>query len=143
MDASFHRRTASSGSSTIHTSATFQRLVFSEVERNSPFLVKPIATGISTKVGSDFINPNLKGAFGLIDDTLAKDGGRTWIVGGSEPTAADFMLSFPLEAAIAGKRVPQEYLTSNIREYVARIQARPAYLRGLEKGPKYDYGPKL
>lgn len=31
-------------------------------------------------------------------------------------------------------------ISDRIREYVQRVQSRPAYVRGLEKGPDYKYG---
>ena len=48
-------------------------------------------------------------------------------------------MSFPLEAAVARGTVGEEL--KHIIEYVERFQARPAYLRSLEAGGDYDYGP--
>ena len=58
---------------------------------------------------------------------------------GDELTGADIQMIFPLEAAKARGRL-KGYEACN--EYVDRIQARPAYLRALEKGGAYAYGPK-
>lgn len=58
---------------------------------------------------------------------------------GDELTGADFNMIFPLEAARARGRL-KGYDACN--DYVDRIWARPAYLRALEKGGNYDYGPK-
>lgn len=58
---------------------------------------------------------------------------------GDELTGADFNMIFPLEAARARGRL-KGYEACN--DYVDRIWARPAYLRALEKGGIYDYGPK-
>lgn len=54
-------------------------------------------------------------------------------------TGADIQMIFPLEAAKARGRL-KGYEACN--EYVKRIHARPAYLRALEKGGSYAYGPK-
>lgn len=58
---------------------------------------------------------------------------------GSEITGADFQMIFPLEAAKARGRL-HGYEACN--DYVEKIHKRPAYIRSLEKGGVYDYGPK-
>jgi glutathione S-transferase len=58
---------------------------------------------------------------------------------GDELTGADFQMIFPLEAARARGRL-KGYDACN--EYVDKIHKRPAYLRALEKGGDYAYGPK-
>lgn len=58
---------------------------------------------------------------------------------GSELTGADFQMIFPLEAAKARGRL-HGYEACN--DYVEKIHKRPAYIRSLEKGGVYDYGPK-
>jgi glutathione S-transferase len=53
-------------------------------------------------------------------------------------SAADIMLSFPAEIAIAqgrGAALPK------LAAFVARIHALPAYQRGLEKGGPYNFAP--
>lgn len=49
-------------------------------------------------------------------------------------------MSFPLETAVNGGRMDASLVTDRIREYVQRVQSRPAYIKGLEKGPEYKYG---
>ena len=63
---------------------------------------------------------------------------KTWFAG-DEMTGADIQMVFPLEAARARGRL-KGYDACN--EYVDRIHKRPAYLRALEKGGTYAYGPK-
>jgi len=116
--------------------------IFNAVQTNSPFFIRPIVSAIAGQVEKSSIDPNVKRMFGLLDETLSKDGGRKWIIGMDEPTGADFMLSFPLEAAVNGGRMPEDLISQTLKDYVARIQTRPAYIRALEKGPKYSYGPK-
>ncbi len=62
--------------------------------------------------------------------------GREWFVG-DQLTAADIMLSFPLEAARqrAGLGPTRPKLTA----WLDRIHARPAYARALERGGPYAY----
>jgi glutathione S-transferase len=57
---------------------------------------------------------------------------------GDTLSAADIMLSFPAEVAIAqgrGAALPK------LAAFVKAIQARPAYRRGLEKGGPYNFAP--
>jgi len=63
---------------------------------------------------------------------------KKWFAG-DEITGADIQMVFPLEAAKARGRL-KGYEACN--EYVDRIHKRPAYLRALEKGGAYAYGPK-
>ncbi len=58
---------------------------------------------------------------------------------GEELTGADIQMIFPLEAARVRGRL-KGY--DACLEYVEKIHKRPAYLRALEKGGDYAYGPK-
>jgi glutathione S-transferase len=58
-------------------------------------------------------------------------GGRAFFVG-DDLTGADIQILFPLEAA--GARLDPY---PNLVKYRARMQARPAYQRGIEKGGPY------
>ncbi len=57
---------------------------------------------------------------------------------GDELSGADFMMIFPLEAAKARGRLLGY---DACLEYVEKIHKRPAYLKALEKGGDYAYGP--
>ena len=63
--------------------------------------------------------------------------GKHYFVG-SELTGADIMLSFPLEAS---KTMGGLTDYPNLSAFVDRMHARPAYLRALDKGGVYAYGP--
>jgi len=111
------------------------KLVFDQVETKSPFLIRPLAKGISGQVNKAFIKPQIRTHLDFIDNHL-KD--RNWFVG-ERISAADVHMSFPLEAAKARGLVGDQ--RSSINAFVDRCHARPAYLRALEKGGPYDYGP--
>jgi glutathione S-transferase len=55
---------------------------------------------------------------------------------GRHLTAADFQIVFPIEAAASRA---SEIVGPRTSEYLARIHARAAYQRGLEKGGPYAY----
>ena len=97
-----------------------------------PFFVQPVARRIAATMQSSFIDPQLRLHLGYIDGELAKS---EWFAG-SEFTAADVLMSFPLETAshrAGAKELP------HIRAFLERIHARPAYQRAIERGGKYDY----
>jgi glutathione S-transferase len=62
----------------------------------------------------------------------------SWFAGG-EFTAADVMLSFPIELLRARAGV-NEASAPKLIDFLQRIHARPAYVRALEKGGPYAYG---
>jgi glutathione S-transferase len=63
---------------------------------------------------------------------------RDWLVGGKF-SAADTQMSFVGEVADVFSRFA---IHPNIKGWVDRFQARPAYCAALEKGDPYGMGPK-
>ncbi len=61
---------------------------------------------------------------------------RPWFAG-EAMTAADIMMSFPLEAARARAGLGSN--SSATLRWIERIQSRPAYRRALEKGGSYAF----
>jgi len=108
------------------------KLVFNRMERAPmPFFAKPIARAISRKVKDGFIDPNLARIVKHVDAELGRDG---WFAG-SDFTAADIQMSFPVEAAAA--RAGAAALP-NVKRFLDRIHERPAYQRAIEKGGKVE-----
>ncbi|MCG8668730.1 MAG: glutathione S-transferase [Pseudomonadales bacterium] len=110
------------------------KLVFDKVKESPmPFFIKPIAKGISDKVMEAYLGPNLDRHLAYVEKHL---GDNAWFAG-PDLTAADFLMSFPLEAAnsryLKGKRFP------NITAYLAKVHGRSGYQAALEKGGPYDY----
>lgn len=106
-------------------------LVFSRIRSAPmPFFVRPVARGIADKAMKTFVGPQLATHLSYVEHELAA---RPWFAG-SRFTAADIQMSFPLEAAVAraGERAGP-----NIRAFVERIHARPAYQRALATGGPY------
>jgi glutathione S-transferase len=68
-----------------------------------------------------------------LDGELAS---RPWFAG-SEFSAADIMMSFPLEAARARAGLDEKRV--HLWDWLARIQARPAYQAALISGGPYRY----
>ena len=97
-----------------------------------PFFAKPIAKGIVDKAMSSFIQPQITQHLKFMEGEL-KD--SDWFAG-PEFSAADIQLSFPLEAAQARGGLNASDLP-RLTSWLARIHARPAYQRALERGGEY------
>ena len=109
------------------------KLIFDKVaSAPMPFFVKPIARGISAKVQSMMVTPNLKRQLDFMEGELAKS---EWFVG-NEFSAADVQMSFPVEAAAVRGGLDEK--RPRLWAFLKRIHERPAYQRALEKGGKYE-----
>lgn len=104
------------------------QLVLSQVPRRVPLLIRPIARAIVGGVDKGFLAPNLKAHFTFLESEAGKS---PWLAG-SELSAADIQMSFPIEAAEA--RAHRYGFGPNLAAFLARVRARPAYQRALEKG---------
>lgn len=109
------------------------KLVFDRVENGPmPFFVKPIAKGIAAKVKSVFLGPQIRRHLDFMEGSL-KD--SPWFAGAAF-SAADIQMSFPVEAAEA--RAGLDARRPRLMDWLARIRARPAYRRALERGGPYE-----
>lgn len=110
------------------------KLIFDKVaSAPMPFFVKPIARGISAKVQSMMVTPNLKRQLDFMEGELAQS---DWFVG-NEFSAADVQMSFPIEAA--AQRAGLDASRPKLMAWLKRIHARPAYKRALERGGPYSF----
>jgi glutathione S-transferase len=109
------------------------KLVFDKVRTAPvPFFIKPVVKGIADKVTKSFIAPNIERQLDFMEAELAT---RPWFAG-ADFSAADIQMSFPLEAAAA--RAGLDARHPKLTDWLARIHARPAYLRALQVGGPYD-----
>ena len=109
------------------------KLVFDKVATSPmPFFVRPIARGIAHKVTRGYIEPQIAQQLDYMESELKK---TTWFAG-SEFSAADVQMSFPLEAA--GARGGLDASRPMLAAFLERIHARPAYRRALERGGPYE-----
>lgn len=109
-------------------------LVFSKVESSPmPFFAKPIAKKIAQTVRSSWIKPQLKLHLDFVEDELKKS---EWFAG-DEFTAADIMMSYPLEAAAVNGKLHRP----KIEEFLKKITSRAAYKRAIERGGPFSVNP--
>ncbi len=108
------------------------KLLFDRVETGPmPFFVRPVARGIAQRVKSTYVQPNIERILDFMESELA---GRDWFAG-AQFSAADVQMSFPLEAAVV--RGGLDAKRPRLMDFLARIHARPAYRRAIEKGGEY------
>ncbi|CAM2944308.1 MULTISPECIES: glutathione S-transferase [Methylobacterium] len=107
------------------------KLVFGRLAPQSPWALRPLVRGIADTVLKSFVDPDLRRHAAFWDGELAD---RPFFCGG-EFTAADIMMSFPLEAFAARGTGTGPRVTA----WLARIHARPAYRAALERGGPYAY----
>lgn len=110
-------------------------LHYAEGSLMPPLLVKLVLSRVPIfgKAAQKRIQPMIDVHLDYLESQLA---GRDWFVG-DDLTAADIMLSFPLEAARS--RAGLDASRPNLAHWLARIHARPAYQRALERGGPYAY----
>ncbi len=108
------------------------KLVFSTMPQRAPALMRPLVRGVSRQAEQGFIDPQIKLHADYWESELAKS---DWFAGAAF-TAADVMMSFPLEAAASrAGAAPGPHVAA----FLERIHARPAYRRALERGGPYAY----
>jgi glutathione S-transferase len=108
------------------------KLVFDRIAATRvPFFIKPVVKGIAKQALAGFVMPQIKSHLDFLEGELAK---RDWFAGDSF-SGADIQMSFPLEAAAA--RGGLDVSRPRLMAWLARIHARPAYQRALERGGPY------
>ena len=109
------------------------KLVFGRLPAGAPALVRPLVNSIARRAQTSFIDPELVTHFNYWEAELGK---TEWFAGDAF-SAADIMMSFPVEAAAdrATARVGRPKLAA----FLKRIHVRPAYRRALERGGPYAY----
>jgi glutathione S-transferase len=107
------------------------KLMFSRIPSQVPALLRPVARMISNGADRIRLEPQLAMHLRFLESELGK---REWFAG-SDFSAADVQMSFPLEAAAAraglGTGLPK------LSAFLDRIHARPAYKRAIERGGPY------
>lgn len=98
-----------------------------------PFFAKPIAKRLTKGVRDAYLDHTTAALFGYLDSELGK---RPWLAG-NDFTAADIIMSFPVEAALT--RIDASKAAKNLKTYVDKLHARPGYKRALERGGPYAY----
>ncbi|MEY4785448.1 MAG: hypothetical protein RIR41_3383 [Pseudomonadota bacterium] len=108
------------------------KLIFTQIPNSAPGLMRGLLRSVMSKVQERVSDPQVLLHINYWDEELSKS---QWFAG-NEFTAADIMMSFPLEAA--GSRAGARSRPM-IAAFLDRIHSRPAYINALKKGGPYDY----
>lgn len=98
-----------------------------------PFFARPVAKRLTKGVRDAYLDHTTAALFGYLDRELGK---RPWLAG-NDFTAADIIMSFPVEAALT--RIDASKSARNIKAYAGKLHARPGYKKALERGGPYAY----
>jgi glutathione S-transferase len=108
------------------------KLIFDQMEKRSPFLLRPIVRAVSQPVRSSFINPQIALHLDYLESELTHS---PWFVG-NDFTAADIQMSFPLENAM--EQAGLDASRPKLMEWIDRIHARPAYQHAVKRGTEVE-----
>ncbi len=110
-------------------------LVFQKVQDSPmPFFIKPVVKKIAGSVRKSWIYPELELHLDFLESEISKTG---WFAGNAF-SAADIMLSYPLEAVheSGGLRRP------NLEAFLKKVKERPAYKKAIERGGPFTVFPR-
>lgn len=113
-------------------SPLLMKLVFSIMPERAPKLMKPLVRAVTSKAETGFVDPQLNSHIAYWEKTLSES---EWFIGDAF-TAADIMMSFPLEAAASRAGAADAPV---IVSFLKRIHERPAYQAALKAGGPYAY----
>ncbi|KAI0321411.1 thioredoxin-like protein [Amylostereum chailletii] len=107
--------------------------VFNLVPSQAPFFVRPLIRSVLSTITNGWIDPTLKKHIALVEAHLEKSG--DWFAGGSEPTSADFLMAYAVEAL---NTLFPDVAGPKMKAWVDRVHNRPAFKRGVEKSGEPD-----
>jgi glutathione S-transferase len=108
------------------------KLVFNGIAANAPGLMRGLVKAVMQAAEQRVADPQIALHVNYWDKELSKS---RWFAG-EEFSAADIMMSFPLEAAASRAGARSRPM---IASFLDRIHARPAYVTALKKGGPYAY----
>ena len=108
------------------------KLIFSRMPQSAPWPIRSLVGVVARKAEGTLVEPQLRTHIDFWEEELGRS---TWFAG-EDFTAADIMMSFPVEAAAARAGAGSR---PRVREFLRRIHARPAYQRALQRGGPYAY----
>lgn len=97
-----------------------------------PFFIRPVTNAVAGKITSMYLQPNFERHYKFLENQLetSPDGGS--FLCGKDLTAADVLMSFPLEAGESRSGMTKEQCPK-LWGYVAQLHEREAYKRSVKK----------
>jgi glutathione S-transferase len=110
----------------------FMKLVFGEVPKRAPFFARGILKSAMGTLDHALVAPEIAAHLDHWSRALKGSG---WF-SGADFSVADIMMSFPVEAGASRLDYSRHPV---LRDFLARIHARPAFRTALERGGPYAY----
>jgi len=107
------------------------KVVFKVMPEKVGFLIKPLVGIVASKAQDEYVDIEIMKQINFWESELQK----TEYFAGSEFTACDIMMGFPLEVVFryfAMDKFPK------IKEFLDKVHARPAYIAANEKSAAFD-----
>lgn len=98
-----------------------------------PWFIRPIAGAIGKGVQQNYLDKQLATHGAYLEKHLADN---RWFAG-SDFSAADIQMSFPIEAMVSRGGLTKY---PHVQTWLSTVQARPAYQKALEQGGPYHIG---
>lgn len=96
-----------------------------------PFFIKPITNSVADRVTSTFLRPNFETHYKFLESQLETSPDSGEYLCGKDFTAADILMSFPLEAGKSRSGLGDQ--CPRLWGYVSKLQEREAYKRAVKK----------
>lgn len=106
---------------------TLMSVVFTILQTRTPALIRPLIKMVLGKASEGMINPRVATLLDKAEADLAATG---WFAGDSL-TAADMMMSYPLESLYSKGRLKHKY--PNCQAWVERVKGLPSYQSAKQK----------
>lgn len=107
-------------------------LFLSRMETQPPFPIGAVVKLVTGQVRKMYLTPSLASMLAYVEHCLAD---TTWFAG-ETLSAADIMMSFPMEAAAARGGLGSAH--PHARAWIERVHARPAYQAAIDAGGALD-----
>ncbi len=104
--------------------------VFNILISRVPFWMRPIVSSALNQASSRMILPRMNKLLALAEQDLSE---KPWF-GGEQLSAADIVISYPMESALERHFITNEH--PNCNAWLARVKETPSYLAAREKDGK-------
>jgi glutathione S-transferase len=97
-----------------------------------PFFIRPVTNGVANKVSKFFLEPNFKTHYAFLEEQLKTAPDNGGYLCGKDLTAADILMSFPLEAGQSRSGMSKE-TNPLVWAYIDRLHDHESYKRSIRK----------
>lgn len=120
-------------SSSIHCLPNDQTDVCAAIKNSSvPFFIRPVTNNIADRITDTLLRPNFKTHYEFLESQLETSPEAGEYLCGGAFSAADILMSFPLEAGRTRSGMSAEQYP-RVWKYLSQLQEREAYKRAVHK----------